>query len=311
MPFVAVQVWMPSKRRLVRTFALLLGMVAVAGVILAPSWRNYYLRRSTVQIVEDLAYVPGPADARHRLDLYLPKTSAPPWPVVVFVHGGFWRPFDRRLFQPMTGLHGCVGVALANRGVATAVLSYRQRPEAASLQDALDDVEHAIRYLVRNIGAHGGDPDRLYIVGHSAGGLFAALLAMEPELLANAGVPPESVRGVAMLAGPYDLERLATFSAPGLAAKVRASAGPDDMERYSPERHVRPGHRPVLLLVGSDEDTPMIAEQRSMAAALRRIGGDVTAVEIPGENHMDLVMHLSRPEDRTLSELLKFIELHH
>jgi len=301
---------MRSKRGLIRLFGLLLGVLGVAGIAFAPSWRNYYLRRGTVRIIEDLAYLPERADSKHRLDLYLPRTGAPPWPVVVFVHGGFWRPFDRRMFQFFTGLHGCVGVALANRGIATAVVGYRQRPEAASIQDALDDVAHGVRYVVDNIGRHGGDPQRVYVVGHSAGGLLAALLAAEPEHLTNAGVPPSSVRGFAMLAGPYDLARLVDFSAPGLAAKVRASANPEDIARYSPERHVRRGLPPILLLVGGDEDPPMIAEQRSMAAALRRGGGDVTAVEIPGESHMGLVMHLSQPGDRALSELLKFVQLH-
>lgn len=298
------------KRRLVRRLVLLLLVLGIVAGALAPSWRNYYLHRSTVRIVEDVAYFPGRPDAKHRLDLYLPKAPSSPWPVVVFVHGGFWRPFDRRLFQLLTGLHGCVGVALANVGVATAVVSYRQRPEAASLEDALDDVAHAVRYVTEHIGREGGDPNRVYIVGHSAGGLFTALLGAEPERLANAGVPSGSVRGFAMLAGPYDLERLAAFSAPGLAAKVRASASHEDRETYSPERHVRPGHPPFLLLVGGDDDPSLVAEQRSMAVALRRVGGDVTAVELPGEGHMDLVMHLSRPGDRALSELLSFIELH-
>lgn len=301
---------MRAKRRLVRWFGLLLGVLGIAGVVFAPSWRNYYLRRSTVRIVEDLAYLPDHTDSKHRLDLYLPRTGAPPWPVAVFVHGGFWRPFDRRMFQPFTGLHGCVGVALANRGVATAVVSYRQRPEAASIQDALDDVAHAVRYVVDNIGREGGDPNRVYIIGHSAGALFTALLGVEPEHLANAGVPPGSVRGFAMFSGPYDLARLVTFSAPGLAAKVRASASQEQIDRYSPERRVRPGHPPMLLLVGGNEDRPMIAEQRSMAGALRRVGGDVTSVELPGVSHMGLVMDLSQPENRTLSELLRFIALH-
>ena len=301
---------MRSKRRLVRGLGLLLGVLGVAGVAFAPSWSNYHLRRSTVRIVEDVAYVPEPADSKHRLDLYLPRIGGPPWPVVVFVHGGFWRPFDRRMFQSFTGLHGCVGVAFANRGVGTAVLSYRQRPEAASLQDALDDVAHAVRYVIDNIGRQGGDPTRLYIVGHSAGGLFTALLGVEAEHLAKAGVSPGSVRGFAMLSGPYDLSRLMSLSDADLAAKVRASASHEDIERYSPERHVRPGHPPMLLLVGGNEDRFMIAEQRSMAAALQGVGGDVTVAKIPGGSHMGLVMDLSRPGNRTLAELLRFIELH-
>lgn len=285
-------------------------MLGVIGVAFAPSWRNYYLRRSSVRIVEDLAYIPDRTDSKHQLDLYLPRAGAPPWPVVVFVHGGFWRPFDRRMFQWFTGLHGCVGVALANRDIATAVPSYRQRPEAASIQDALDDVAHAVRYVADNIGREGGDANRLYIVGHSAGGLFTALLAVEPQHLANAGVPAGSVRGFAMLSGPYDLARLIASSDPGLAAKVQASASDENIDRFSPERHVRPGGPPMLLLVGGGEAASMIAEQRSMAAALRGVGVDATTMEIPGESHMDLVMHLSQPGNRALSALLKFIELH-
>ena len=290
---------------------LLLAALVVAAVALAPSWRNYHLRRGGVRIVEDVAYVPEPADGKHRLDLYLPTTGAGSWPVVVFVHGGFWRPFDRRMFQAFTGLHGCVGVALANHGVATAVVSYRQRPEAVSLHDALDDVSRAVRFVSDNIGRDGGDPKRLYVVGHSAGALFTALLAGDPAHLAKVGVPSGSVRGFAMLSGPYDLARLISRSAADLADKVRASANDHDVERYSPGRHVRAGHPPTLLLVGGDEEAFMLSEQRSMAAALRAVGGDVTAVELPGASHMGVVMDLSRPGNAALPALLAFIENHH
>jgi acetyl esterase/lipase len=287
-----------------------LALVVLIGVGLAPSWRNYYLRRSTVRIIEDQSYVPGSANPKHQLDLYLPLTGTRPWPVVVFVHGGFWRPFDRRMVQPLTGLHGCVGVALANAGVATAIVSYRQRPEAASIKDALDDVTHAVRYVVDNIGREGGDPARVFVVGHSAGGLLAALLAVEPEYLARVGIPRGRVRGFASLAGPYDLARLLTFSDSSLATEVRSSLDAGDMQRFSPEGHVHPGYPPVLLMVGGDEAPAMLGEQRSMASTLRAVGGDVTATEIPGEDHMGLVMHLSRPNAPALSQLLAFIGAH-
>jgi acetyl esterase/lipase len=301
---------MKQRRRLAHWLGGALGALVLAAIVLAPSWRNYYLRRGAVRVLEDQPYLPGDANPRHRLDLYLPTAAARPWPVVVFVHGGFWRPFDRRMFQPFTGLHGCVGVALANRGIATAVVGYRQRPEAASIEDALDDVARAVRYVVDTIGRQGGDPARVYLVGHSAGGLVTSLLALEPEHLARAGVPPGSIRGFASLAGPYDLARLVTFSDSGLAASVRSSLSGDDVQRLSPERNVRAGNPPLLLLVGGDETPAMIAEQRSMASALRAVGGEVTTAEIPGEDHMGLVMHLSRPRAPALSELMTFIARH-
>jgi acetyl esterase/lipase len=301
---------MTRRRRLARWSGVALGVLVLAAIGFAPSWRNYYLPRRTVRIVEDQSYLSDDPNRKHQLDLYLPTTGVRPWPVVVFVHGGFWRPFDRRMFEPFTGLHGCVGVALANGGIAAAVVSYRQRPEAGSIEDALDDVARAVRYVVDNIGRQGGDPARVYIVGHSAGGLLASLLALEPQHLARAGVPPGSIRGFAMLAGPYDLARLMTFSDAGLASSVRSSLRGDDLQRFSPARNVRAGHPPMLLLVGGDETPAMIAEQRSMASALRAVGGDVTTAEIPGEDHMGLVMHLSRPNAPVLSELMTFFQRH-
>src|SRR4051812_37871023 len=121
---------MTRRKKILRWIGAALLLVVVIGVAIAPSWRSYYLRRGTVRIVEDQVYVPGSADPKHQLDLYLPTTGAGPWPVVVFVHGGFWSAQDRRTFQPFTGLYGGVGVALANHGVAAAVVSYRQNPEA-------------------------------------------------------------------------------------------------------------------------------------------------------------------------------------
>src|SRR5262245_54581369 len=108
---------MRRRRTLVRWLGIGLGVLALAAVAFAPSWRNFHLRRGGVRIETDLVYVPESTNPKHRLDLYLPTSQARPWPVVVFVHGGFWRPFDRRMFQPFTGLHGCVGVALSNQGV--------------------------------------------------------------------------------------------------------------------------------------------------------------------------------------------------
>jgi len=155
------------------------------------------------------------------------------------------------------------------------------------------------------------DPQRVFLVGHSAGALFTALLAVQPEHLARAGVSPGKIRGFAMLSGVYDLTRLIAFSDAGLAAQVKASATAQDLERYSPERQVRTGpvagSAPMLLLVGGDEEPAMRAEQRSMIAALGRAGANATSVEVSGADHMDMVMHLSYPGDRALAALARFI----
>ena len=304
------------KRRWLRWLAAGLGIAVLVGVALAPSWRSYHLPRRTVRVIEDVPYVDGSAQPRHRLDLYLPGPGRAQGavPVVVFVHGGFWRPMDRRLWQPLTGLHGGVGVALSNQGVAAAVIGYRQVADGATIADALLDVARAVRYVSDHVGAYGGDPGRLILVGHSAGGYLTALLALSPEPLAQAGVPSGRVRAFASLGGTYDLPGLLPSLPPALAAAVRGSAGDagggdgeEALARLSPVRLVRPGQPPLLLVTGTKELPVLLAQHRRMAAALRAAGSDAGSVEVPGAGHMDLVMHLSEPGDAVRAALLRLV----
>ncbi len=301
-----------TRRRTVLTgLGFGLGLLVLLLVGLAPAWRNYYLPRGSVRILEDQVYIPGSRQPKHQLDLYLPTSKPGPWPVVVFVHGGYWRPQDRRILQPFTGLHGAVGVALASSGVATAVISYRQYPEAATLADALQDVTRAVYWVQHNLQPHGGDPRRLYIVGHSAGGLLTALLALQPQHLERVGIAQGQVRGFACLAGAYDLSGLLAGLDAGLAERVRRSAQDDvGLRRFSPLVNLRPDHPPLLLVVGSQEDPVLLAQHRQLSAGLQGLGGPFHSVEVAGEDHMDLVMHLSRKDDRVRSELLSFIQRH-
>ncbi len=302
---------MSARRKILGWLGVGLGLLFLAILGSAPSWRNYYVPRCGVQVLDDQVYVEGSHTPTHQLDLYLPTSQPRPWPVVVFVHGGFWRPQDRRFLQPFTGLNGAVGVALANRGVATAVISYRQYPEAETLADALQDVTRAVRYVQDNIERHGGNPRRLYVAGHSAGGTLTSLLAVHPQYLEQAGIQKEAVRGFACLAGAYDLQDLSAGIDSALADRVRRSAKDEEgLRRFSSVLHVRPDHPPLLLVVGTKEDPRLFQQHKRMSEALRTVGGDATDVEIPGEDHMDLVMHLSRREDRALSALLRFIERH-
>jgi acetyl esterase/lipase len=227
----------------------------------------------------------------------------------VFVHGGFWKPFAARMLQPLTGLHGCVGVALANHGIATAVIDYRQYPETRSVGVALDDIAHAVRHVGDTIEPHGGDPKRIFLVGHSAGGMMTALLALAPEYLERAGVP--AVMGFASLGGVYDQERVVPALDATGAERVREVASADGgFARFSPERLIGPHHPPMLLIVGEHDSPALVEEQRHMRAALRNAAGEVTELEVPGEDHMDVIMHLSRANDRVLAEILSFVQRH-
>ena len=145
--------------------------------------------------VNDIAYGGLP---RQRLDLYLPAGVAPRagWPVVVFFYGGSWNSGERAQY-------GFVGAALASRGILTLVADYRLYP-AVRYPDFLVDSALALAWGLDHAADHGGNPRRVFVMGHSAGGYNAAMLALDSRWLGAAGHTPRELAGFIGLAGPYD-----------------------------------------------------------------------------------------------------------
>ncbi len=141
----------------------------VALVLLCP-------QESQVKAVKDVAYYEGAdADAKkHKLDLYLP-VSDKPFPVAMWIHGGGWVLGDRSMY-------GALGRRLAERGIGCAVISYRLSP-GVKHPEHVKDCARAFAWLHANAKTHGGDPDRLFVSGQSAGGHLSALLALDRTYL--------------------------------------------------------------------------------------------------------------------------------
>lgn len=302
---------MAPRQRMIRWLRWGFALAVVALLLVAPSWRNYYLPRRTVRVLPDLRYVENSTHAKQALDLYLPTLTVGPWPVAVFIHGGYWKPQDRRYLQPLTGLNGCVGVALANRGIATAVVGYRQFPDAPSLGAALDDVAQALRYVSEHIEEYGGDRRRIFVIGHSAGGLLTQLLASGRELEQRSGLGRNAVRGFISLGGVSDLPAFLPQVDAELAERIRLSVVDDaGLRRFSPRLQLRADHPPLLLLVGDREHPALLADHRAMSAALRELGGDFETAELAGLDHMDLIMKLYQRENPVADEILGFVVRH-
>ncbi len=135
---------------------------------------------------------------RQRLDIYTPKQPPPGggWPVAVFFYGGTWASGDRADYA-------FVGAALAGRGVLTLVADYRLYPEVR-FPDFLRDSAQATAYALDQAARLGGNPHRVFVMGHSAGGYNAAMLALDPRWLGRTGHAPIELAGWVGLAGPYD-----------------------------------------------------------------------------------------------------------
>jgi acetyl esterase/lipase len=168
---------------------LLLAGCSGAGVL------NGLTTSSSYRLTAGVAYGKLP---RQQLDIYTPTASKPVagWPTVVFFYGGSWNSGARADYQ-------FVAEAMAARGVLTLVADYRLYPEVR-YPDFLTDSAQALAFGLDQVAHLGGDPKRVFVMGHSAGGYNAAMLALDARWLKAAGHAPDELAGWIGLAGPYD-----------------------------------------------------------------------------------------------------------
>lgn len=243
---------------------MLLGVIACSPVkvlnALAPS--------DGITVTRDIAYEPGP---RHGLDIYRPPGVGPA-PVVVFIYGGGWKEGDKAQYR-------FVAASLAERGYLTVVPDYRLYPEVrfpAFLQDAAA----AVAWTKANIARYGGDVDRVYIMGHSAGAYTAAMLTLDKQWLAADGIDVDkAIAGTIGLAGPYDFLPL---NDPELE-DIFGPAG--DLRLSQPITFARGNAPPMFLASGDDDTTVYPRNTANLAEAIRRDGGPVETAFYPDIGH--------------------------
>ncbi|HLI26498.1 MAG TPA: alpha/beta hydrolase [Chloroflexota bacterium] len=231
------------------------------------------------QTLTDLAYGD---DARQRLDLYVPA-SVEPVPVLLFVHGGAWSSGDKSQYA-------WLGVQLAQQGLLVAVTNYRLSPAVQHPQHA-QDVAAATAWLYRHAAEYGGDPQRLYLAGHSAGAHLVSLVALDARYLAAEGISEPIVAGVAAFAGAaYDLD--ARYAATPLAPLLAPAFGSDPARwaEAAPLRYVKPGAPPFLLVHGLlDAQAPATSAQ-TFATALQQQGVPTTLYLLPQLDHFTALL---------------------
>ena len=236
----------------------------------------------TYRPTRDVAYGPLP---RHRLDVYAPVTAAPAagWPVVVFFYGGSWTRGERADYR-------FVGEALAAQGVLTLVADYRLYPEAR-YPAFLDDSARALAWGLEHARELGGDPKRVFVMGHSAGGYNAAMLALDPRWLAATGHAPAELAGWIGLAGPYEFLPLGPDS-PARPVFFH----PDYPLGTQPIEHA--GARAPKAFLGAPRQDKVVSPERSTLAMAKKLGELGVPVELKvydGVSHSLLIGAFGRP----------------
>lgn len=229
-----------------------------------------------------IAYGSGP---RQKLDLYRPEGRPEgrtgPLPVVVFLYGGGWNSGERANYR-------FVGQALASRGYLAAIPDYRLYPQVR-FPAFVEDAAAAVAWARAHAARHGGDPERIALVGHSAGAHIAALLATDAHWLGAAGVPRAALRAMVGLAGPYAFNPLDY-------GRTRAIfEGLADIDRARPIAAVDGGEPPALLLHGLRDETVHPEQSALFARRIEAAGGRVRTVTYAGLGHIGIVLALAAP----------------
>jgi acetyl esterase/lipase len=232
------------------------------------------------------------------LDVYRPAAVVDA-PVVVFFHGGSWTSGKRQWYR-------FVGTALASRGIVAVIPDYRKYPQV-KMDGFMADAAAAVAWARAHAGAFGGNPKRLFIMGHSAGGHIAGLLATDGRWLQAQGMTPRQLAGFIGMAGVYDFVPIAPNEKDMLGMFGRA---PSEQHRAQPIDFVDGNEPPMLLLHGLADKEVEVHNSTSLADAMKAHGEPVTLKLYPGMGHSGLVFALStllQGKKPVLDDVVSFI----
>lgn len=251
----------------------------------------------TVLVNRDVAYGPDP---EQKLDVYAPAGKRTGLPVLVFVHGGSWESGSKNGYE-------FVGRTFAAQGYLTLVAGYRKRPGHA-YPAFVEDAALALAFAEDQSSPWGGDGNRVYAVGHSAGAYNLAQAVLDKRYLDAAGFDQGKLKAVATLAGPFDFLPLDTHVTIETFGKVA------DLPSTQPVTFARADAPPFLLLTGDQDTTVRPRNSQQLYARLKDLGAPVEIKTYQGVGHVGILLQTAKPfrseTAPVLPDILKFFSNH-
>ena len=236
--------------------------------------------RRSHDCVLDVAYGDQPGE---RLDVF--PAGQPGAPVLAFIHGGYWRALDK-------SDHSFVAPAFTRDGVCVVVPNYALCPAVTVPQITLQMVR-ALAWTWRNVRLYGGDPRRITVAGHSAGGQLAAMMLACVWPLHDSSLPPLVARNALAISALHDLDPL--MHTPFLQPDLRLT--PEHVQQASPARLPAPAQGTLYSVVGGEESEEYLRQNRLIQEAWSPERVPVCEV-LPGLNHFSVLEALVQPEQR-------------
>jgi acetyl esterase/lipase len=241
-------------------------------------------------------------NVKQRLDLYFPAIKAATAPVFLFLHGGGFREGDRAQY-------GFVAKPFALSGIIVAVASYRLTGDGFRYPSQLEDAKLAVEWLYRSIKRYGGNPDRIFVGGHSSGAILAADIDVDRSWLERSGIPKHVLRGIAPVSGPYDLRTPGQPSAENVFWSGYVPT-PELRAQASPILHIVDPAPAAVVAAGSTEDEGYdnyVASSKAFVAKLLAHGTHAQYLSLPGAAHKDTVLALGDEKSELSRAVIQMI----
>lgn len=285
------------RRGWLATVLILLGGALLTGCqAVLFSGLNASASKTGVLVQRDVTYDPA-----HQLamDIYRPADASHA-PTVVFFFGGSWKSGKRQWYA-------WVGEALAQRGLVVMIPDYRLWPKV-KMDGFMTDGAHAVAWAHAHAGEYGGNPDDLFVMGHSAGAHIGALLATDAHWLNDVGMQPRQLAGFIGLAGPYDFLPLKKQDYIDMFGSTH-----EQQLLSQPVHFVNGDEPPMLLMQGTGDKIVWPRNAESLARELRKQGEPVELKMIPDIGHFAILFSMSKPfrsKAPVIDDAVAFIRAH-
>lgn len=237
------------------------------------------------------------------LDVYAP-TAGDGHPVLIFVHGGGWDQYDKELFAP-------IAMRLVPQDVVVVIPDYTLYPDAGYRQMSRE-VAAAVAWTIEHVAEYGGDPSRITLSGHSAGGHLSGLVAFDDRWLADVGYRPSDLCGWIGMSGVYDIDAQMAFERSGgsdAPVMTAVMGGEENFPAASPISYVSTAAEIEITLVhGAEDEIVPLSITTSLADRLIDSGREVELLVYEEADHVDFLFEsLSDDDSQFLLDVIEAV----
>ena len=258
-----------------------------------------------VKIQKDISYGDQAKGTRNFLDVYYPEINEQPKDVLVFIHGGSWNSGKKDTYW-------WLGRNFASKNVVEVNINYSLAPDYQYRQMATDAAE-AIKWVKNNISKYGGNPNRIFVMGHSAGGHLTALINSDPEFFLEQGIV-NPIRGVILNDGfgldmhEYLLQAVKNEQTASFLKTF--SNDPENWKTGSPSTYFNNIKNPYLILVGERTYPAIQSQSKRLFEMLSAKSEQVTFKQIAKKKHIGMISQMLFGRNELYSVILAFMSAH-